>query len=111
MKFSRDNHNLLVSGGWDTSIRLWDVRTSHCAGSIIGTFVCGESLDLDSKRLLVGNDRGKDKIQLFDIRTMGHLLTLPFEGPAGVGSCIFDYYRKGIVLACAGAQLKIFNLN
>jgi WD40 repeat protein len=48
-KFSKNDKNLVVSGGWDTAVRIWDLRSKASVGSILGTFICGESIDLSNE--------------------------------------------------------------
>lgn len=32
VKFLPDDPNILISGGWDANILIWDIREKHCIG-------------------------------------------------------------------------------
>lgn len=38
-----------VSGGWDNTVKVWDIRSKTPVHSIFGPHVCGESIDINEK--------------------------------------------------------------
>lgn len=44
VKFKPNDPNILLSGGWDNTIQIWDVRTGQSVRSIYGPHICGELL-------------------------------------------------------------------
>jgi WD40 repeat protein len=58
---------MFFSGGWDSSVRVWDVRVG---GSSVrkfgGPMVTSDSLDLKDNVLLVGNYALNDTVQYWD---------------------------------------------
>jgi hypothetical protein len=47
----------LMSGGWDQTVHLWDVRAGVSSGSLCGPRVCGDTLDYRDNLILTGSYR------------------------------------------------------
>lgn len=63
------NTNLLVSGGWETSALLWDLRQKNAVRSFKGTYVTGDGLDVIGQNLLTVSERPESQVRVFDIGT------------------------------------------
>jgi WD40 repeat protein len=48
---------VLISGGWDNTVQVWDVRLNRSVRSLFGPYVCGDSLDLKGNAILAGGER------------------------------------------------------
>jgi COMPASS component SWD3 len=46
VKFIEEDPHLFLSGGWDGTMFLWDVRTHKAAKSIFGPFISGDTIDV-----------------------------------------------------------------
>ena len=60
------DENILVSGGWDSVLHQWDIRTGKSVKSAHGPHVAGDSIDYSKGELLVGSYTDKDQIQIWD---------------------------------------------
>mmetsp|Transcript_2835 Transcript_2835/g.7949 ORF Transcript_2835/g.7949 Transcript_2835/m.7949 type:complete len:415 (+) Transcript_2835:218-1462(+) len=69
----RDPH-VLLSGGWDNTIQIWDSRVGHAVRCIFGPHICGDSIDVHGGHILTGSWRSHNPLQLWDYGT-GKLLT------------------------------------
>jgi hypothetical protein len=49
-------------------VNIWDVRTESVVSSIYGAKIAGDSLDIRENYVLIGANRGKDQLQLWDWR-------------------------------------------
>lgn len=72
-------YNFLTSGGWDNTIKFYDVRARKIVNSIFGPHIVGDSIDIKGHYLLTGSSDIKDQIKIWDLRTYKHLETVSFE--------------------------------
>ena len=69
VKWFPGSENLLISGGWDKTVQLWDTRVDHSIGSFYGAYLCGDALDMtsDCKQVVTASCRDENQIQLWDL--------------------------------------------
>lgn len=79
VKFLHDNPNVVISGGWDRTILLWDLRTARSEGFLYGPMVCGDSLDYRNGIVLSGSWRNEDQLEIFDLKMMKRIKILEWE--------------------------------
>lgn len=61
--------NMLISGGWDSTIQCWDLRTNGPAvKSFYGAYICGDAIDIQGNTVVTGSHRYENQLQLWDIR-------------------------------------------
>jgi COMPASS component SWD3 len=88
VKFDKENENLLISGGWDNNVKVWDLREPSPIRSIYGPYVCGDSLDIHDGYILAGSWRGDRQLQLWDFGTCEWIEDIPWnEGLASPKEC------------------------
>ena len=46
VKYVPGDENTVVSGGWDNTVQIWDIRTGASVRSFYGPHVCGDSVDV-----------------------------------------------------------------
>ena len=68
VKFSKKDPNLLLSGGWDNTILLYDIRAREVQNYLYGPHICGDGMDLKDDLLLTVSWEKEDQIQLFDLK-------------------------------------------
>ncbi|KAJ4456028.1 putative F-box and WD-40 domain protein 7 [Paratrimastix pyriformis] len=73
LKFHPTNPNCLITGGWDMTLQVWDLRVDHSVRSIYGPHICGDALDIHEDQILTGSWRTQDALQLWDFGS-GRLL-------------------------------------
>ncbi|MEW5317403.1 MAG: hypothetical protein WDW38_008701 [Sanguina aurantia] len=86
LAFKPDNPQVLLSGGWDHTLQVWDCRTQRSVRSISGPYLCGESMDIQGGTILTGSWREETPLQLWDFAS-GRLMTnLSFPPPAATAT-------------------------
>ena len=68
VKFSKKDTNLLISGGWDNTLLLYDIRAKEVQNYLYGPHICGDGIDLKDDLLLTVSWEKEDQIQFFDLR-------------------------------------------
>ena len=51
---------MLISGGWDRTIQIYDIREGRTVGSIYGPQISGDALDIYDDMIITGSNRNKD---------------------------------------------------
>ena len=69
VKYSKESDSLILSGGWDNTVQVWDVRTGHTERYIYGPHICGDALDLVGEEILTGSWRSSSQLELWDFRS------------------------------------------
>ncbi|XP_043212544.1 WD repeat-containing protein tag-125-like [Amphibalanus amphitrite] len=69
IKFHPDQRDVLLTGGWDDTIKIWDMRTdAGMIGSLGGPHICGEAIDIKGETVVTGSWKADQAIQLWDLR-------------------------------------------
>ena len=87
--------DVLVSGGWDNTLRVWDARVAdgRSVASFTGPQVCGDAIDVapdetnGSARVLVASWRERDAVQVWDVRGGTVTVDVPFGAVSGRKKC------------------------
>ena len=103
--------NIIFSGGWDSTLQIWDVRQEHTVGYIFGPHICGESIDLNGDILLTGSYAHDNVLQLWSMRQRSLIQTVP-----DAGSFLYcaQFSSQGDYVLTGGAQrneTRIYNGN
>lgn len=78
-KFKPDDPNIVISGGWDNTVQIWDTRVGHSIRSIFGPHICGDAIDVRGDQILTASWRPEDALQLWDFGSGKLLHTLPWS--------------------------------
>jgi WD40 repeat protein len=60
IKYHPSEENIIVSGGWDRTIQIYDVREGRTVASIYGPHISGDSLDIYDDMIIAGSNRNKE---------------------------------------------------
>lgn len=80
-KWHPSEQNLVVTGGWDNTVQIWDIRERASVRSIYGPHLCGDALDIsgDGQTILTGSWRPEDQLQLWDFASGKLKETVPWS--------------------------------
>jgi WD40 repeat protein len=82
LKFHPQQPNVILSGGWDNTVQLWDLRKGHSVRSFWNCYLCGDAVDIssDGNQLLTGSWRIQDCLQVWDFGTGELVESVPWTG-------------------------------
>lgn len=86
VKFHPDQPNMIVSGGWDNTVQIWDIRTHHAVRSFYGPHISGDALDIRGDEILTGSYRSNDVLELWDWPTGKKMSTVKWGSSSSSGS-------------------------
>lgn len=89
VKYTSRDDDLLISGGWDDTVYVWDGRCGRAVRSFFGPHICGDALDFDEGRaqVLTGSWREREALQVWDLGTGELADTLPWRPAEGQPPC------------------------
>lgn len=76
--------DIILSGGWDNTIQIWDTRVSGAGHgavrSLFGAHLCGDALQVspDGNYVISGSWRPDDALQVWDFRSGRLVSSIPF---------------------------------
>jgi len=117
VKYAQKMQNILLSGGWDKTIQIWDTRQQHAIASIFGPEIAGDAIDFQDNVILTGSCRERDQLQLWDFGTRKKIANILWEENAAVKKKTYIYSAqfskssdKYIIAASSGSdQIRIFD--
>ncbi|CEM01842.1 unnamed protein product [Vitrella brassicaformis CCMP3155] len=85
LKFHPQDSNVIVTGGWDQTVQLWDCRLSRAVRSIHGPDIQGDAVDIseDGKTILTGSHRSKEALELWDVGSLKRTDLIEWMKPDG----------------------------
>mmetsp|Transcript_38531 Transcript_38531/g.110608 ORF Transcript_38531/g.110608 Transcript_38531/m.110608 type:complete len:370 (+) Transcript_38531:116-1225(+) len=68
LKYHPQHPHIILSGGWDNTVQVWDTRLGHSVRSLWNCYLCGDSVDFtaDGSQILTGSWRTENALQLWD---------------------------------------------
>ncbi len=51
---------MIVTGGWDRCVKIWDTRTSDPVRSIQGPYITGDAIDIQEGLILTGSHQAEN---------------------------------------------------
>ena len=78
-KFKPRDGNTLVTGGWDSSVFIWDIRQQKSVAAFVGPNVSGDTIDIRDDVMLIGSHRAKDSLELWSFSTQKKICDIDIE--------------------------------
>ncbi|KAK0178423.1 hypothetical protein PV328_002372 [Microctonus aethiopoides] len=109
VKFHQSYPDLMITGGWDDTVRVWDRRVGTGSTLVIkGPHICGDAIDVKETQIITGSWVVRASLQLWDM-TSGKLIDsiLPKNRPTSLdgeflyavqyfdGDCYGDHVLTG----------------
>jgi COMPASS component SWD3 len=92
VKFNPTDPNMLLSGGWDNTIQIYDQRYRGPVRTLYGPHVCGETIDIrrDGYSIVTGSYRVEEAIEVFDLRMNKRSRVIPWDGTGSQEVLMYD---------------------
>jgi COMPASS component SWD3 len=78
VKFTHDE-NIILSGGWDNTVHIWDIRSGASVRCLYGPHICGDALDLKNNEILTGSWRSTNQLELWDFGSGERIGEIPWH--------------------------------
>lgn len=98
---------VLLTGGWDRTVQIWDLRVGRSVRSLRGPYICGDALDTVGSSIVTGSWRHGSPLQVWDYGS-GRLTTnLPFWQPEPEACMLYAtrLARPSVVKGVAAAEV------
>ncbi|KAG5311675.1 WDR38 protein, partial [Acromyrmex insinuator] len=67
-RFHKEYSDLIITGGWDDTVRIWDIRVPTGSVRIIkGPHICGDAIDIHKTYILTGSWIVRNSLQVWDL--------------------------------------------
>jgi len=81
VKFNPFDRNMLVSGGWDANVNVYDIRARRAVHQLFGPNLSGEAIDIGHEHMmLTGSYVSEEALQVWDLRKPAVVHTLGWGG-------------------------------
>ena len=111
--FDKQKSDRLVSGGRDSRIIIWDLRSLECTGMVVGSRILGDAVDVKGNYILAGSYEPKDGILLYDDRKFSDPIK-SFRTDSHIYACKFSKRDNDNIFAAGGYKrniMKVFDIN
>lgn len=117
LKVHPNDENLVLTGGWDNTVQVWDVRAGYAVKSIFGPHICGDALDVYNDYVVTGSWRPDNQLEIWDLKTSNKLADIPWHVSPGQAPCMLyaaQYSKEGLgrFIAAGGSganEAKVFD--
>jgi len=80
-RFLPNDNNVLLSGGWDRIVKIYDLRCGYPVGQMIGPQISGDALDIAEDTIVAGSNRQDKPLSIFSLNMRKKILDIEFEHP------------------------------
>ncbi|XP_022245206.1 WD repeat-containing protein pop2-like isoform X2 [Limulus polyphemus] len=110
---------ILASGGWDESVKVWDLRTEKgLVRNIYGPHICGDALDIEGEtNLLTGSWVAENALQLWDLGSGKLISNVPYRSDRTKGEYLYcaKFTEGSLAIAggsgsCSGQIISLKNM-
>jgi len=93
-KFLPEDNNVVLTGGWDRIMKIYDTRVGRPVGQILGPMVSGDAIDVHGDQILAGSNRHKDPLAVYSLSMRKVMNEIAFDPPNA------NFTDSGNVLCC-----------
>jgi len=92
VKFNKTDPNMIISGGWDNTVQIYDTRYRGPVRTMYGPYVCGDTMEIkkDGHTLVTGSYRIDDAIEVYDLRMFKRSRVIAWAGSGNQDILMYD---------------------
>jgi len=79
LKYHPTDPNIIVTGGWDNTVQIWDVSLGYAIRSLFGPHISGEAIDIYEDLILCGSYRPENQLELWKLDNGEKAETIPWS--------------------------------
>ena len=113
VRFDKKVDNRLISGGRDSRVLIWDLRSLECTGMVTASSILGDAVDVKGNYIIAGAYEPKDGILLYDDRKFKAPIKT-FKTDSHIYACKFSKRDDDYIFAAGGYKthlMKVFDIN
>jgi len=117
LTYKKDDPNVVISGGWDKTLQIHDIRKGGPVSYIFGPDLSSNAIDNHENLLVTGSHRGKNPLQTWDLRKMDLLSTLEWDYSGDISEssylncAAFNHSGSIIIAGGKGEEIKYFEMD
>ncbi len=112
-----EDDNMVVTGGWDNTVQIWDIRIGAAVRSLYGPHICGDALDVVGGTIVTGSWRPDHQLELWDYASGNKISDIPWHVLPNQPSCMLyaaqfskDPQARFVAAGGSGAnEAKVFD--
>ena len=81
-KFLADDPNVVITGGWDRLMKIYDCRIGKPVGQIGGPLISGDSIDINGDEILTASNRQEKPLQIYSMSMRKKLTDIDWDNPS-----------------------------
>lgn len=78
-KFHPDDANVVISGGWDKIMKIYDTRAGKPVGQILGPLVSGDSIDIVGDQIVAGSNSHRKPLATYSLAMQKVVSEIAFD--------------------------------
>lgn len=93
-KFLPEDPNVVLTGGWDRIMKIYDTRVGRPVGEILGPSISGDAIDVQGDEILAGSNRHKEPLAIYSMSMRKTMSEISFDPPG------INHAESGYVFTC-----------
>lgn len=95
-KVMHGEENVVISGGWDDTVLVWDIRTGGAVRAIHGPHICGDALDVVGNEIVTGSWKPDGQLEVWDLGTGDKIRDVSWGGSGSTPCMLYSaQFSKG----------------
>ena len=78
-KFHPEDPNIVISGGWDKIMKIYDTRVGKPVGQILGPMVSGDTIDIAGDEIVAGSNRHTRPLGIYSLSMQKVVTEIAFD--------------------------------